>query len=66
MKRVDALEAQTLVERGVTVIDVLPASVFRQEHLPGALNVPLEQFRPSDVDSFDRAAALVVYCFDQH
>jgi hypothetical protein len=31
---VDALEAQDLIERGVRVVDVLPAKVFAKEHLP--------------------------------
>ncbi len=48
------------------VIDVLPASIYTQEHLPGAVNVPLETFEPSQLASYDKAAPLVVYCFDQH
>ena len=35
-------------------------------HLPGATNLPLETFDPSQVESFDRAEPLLVYCFDQH
>ena len=50
----------------MTVIDVLPASVFEQEHLPGAINVPLEAFEPAQLRSLDRADPLLVYCFDQH
>jgi rhodanese-related sulfurtransferase len=64
--RVDALEAERLIAGGITVVDVLPATTFQQEHLPGALNVPLETFEPSHVASLDKAAALLVYCFDQH
>jgi rhodanese-related sulfurtransferase len=63
---VDALEAQDLIERGVRVVDVLPAKVFAKEHLPSAVNVPLETFDPSQFSSFDRSAGLLVYCFDQH
>jgi rhodanese-related sulfurtransferase len=44
----------------------LPAAIYSQEHLPGAVNVPLETFRPDDVSGFDRNTAVVVYCFDQH
>jgi len=64
--RVDAKEAHGLIESGATVIDVLPASVFDQEHLPGALSVPLETFEPAQLDATDRTAPVVVYCFDQH
>ncbi|CAN5701869.1 MAG: rhodanese-like domain-containing protein [Ilumatobacteraceae bacterium] len=66
MKRVDALEAKAMIDDGVTTIDVLPASVFTQEHLPGARSLPLDTFEASQVESFDKAAPLLVYCFDQH
>jgi rhodanese-related sulfurtransferase len=63
---VDALDAQRLMDGGVCVIDVLPHTVFVQEHLPGATNLPLETFEPSDADDIDRSTELLVYCFDQH
>jgi rhodanese-related sulfurtransferase len=66
VSRADALEAQQLIAGGVRLLDVLPATVFHEEHLPGAVNVPLATFEPSQLDSYDRAAALLVYCFDQH
>jgi rhodanese-related sulfurtransferase len=64
--RVDAPAARQLVRDGIRVVDVLPSSVFEKEHLPGARNLPLETFEPGQVDAWDRAAPLLVYCFDQH
>jgi phage shock protein E len=64
--RVDAKDAQRLMADGVQFIDVLPAKVFVQEHLPGARNVPLATFEPAQLDSIDWAEPMVVYCFDQH
>jgi rhodanese-related sulfurtransferase len=64
--RVDAKEAERLIADGVQLVDVLPAEVFAQERLPGARNVPLATFEPSQLESFDRAETLLVYCFDQH
>lgn len=66
VKRVDALEAKAMIDDGVALVDVLPASVYQEEHLPGARSLALDTFQPSDADSFDRAAPLLVYCFDQH
>jgi len=66
VRRVDAFEARDLIEGGVTLVDVLPPSVFQQEHLPGARSMPLETFDPAHAEEFDRTAPLVVYCFDQH
>ncbi len=64
--RVDAREAEELIAGGAMLIDVLPATVFRQEHLPGARSLPLDEFRPEQVEPWDRAATLLVYCHDQH
>jgi rhodanese-related sulfurtransferase/CBS domain-containing protein len=64
--RVDAPEAHKLIANGIRVLDVLPSSIYEQEHLPGAASLPLETFRPDQVESWDRSAPLLVYCFDQH
>jgi rhodanese-related sulfurtransferase len=64
--RVDALEAEQLIADGIQTVDVLPADVYEKVHLPGATSLPLEEFEPSKVASFDPSAPLLVYCFDQH
>lgn len=66
MRRVDAPEARQLIEEGAVVLDALPETIWRQEHLPTARSMPLEDFEPSRVDDLDRDTPLVVYCFDQH
>jgi len=57
-------EVRELLERGAQVIEVLPASAYRREHLPGAVNIPLPQLRASAVRDLDPAAPTVVYCYD--
>ncbi len=64
--RIDVDRVLELVADGAPLIDVLPADVYEQAHLPGAINVPLETFRSDDVDELDRGAPVIVYCFDQH
>ena len=64
--RIDVDQVLDLVADGAPLIDVLPSSVYEQAHLPGAINVPLETFRPDDVADLDRDAPVIVYCFDQH
>jgi rhodanese-related sulfurtransferase len=64
--RTDVIGAKRLLADGAQLVDVLPASIFEQEHLPGAMNVPLETLTTDTVLDLDRGAALVLYCFDQH
>jgi len=65
-ERIDAPTARQLIADGAQLVDVLPASVYTQEHLPGALSVPLESLEPDAVEFLDRSGPLVVYCHDQH
>jgi rhodanese-related sulfurtransferase len=64
--RIDVHEVIELVDRGAQLVDVLPASIFEQEHLPSARNLPLESFDCTTRDSVDLDRPIVVYCFDQH
>ena len=64
--RIDALGATQLLDQGAQFVDVLLASSFVQEHLPGAVSVPLETLTSASVDVLDRSKPVVVYCFDQH
>ncbi len=65
-KRIDVDRVIRLAAKTATMIDVLPPKIYSEEHLPGAINVPLETFTPDAVSGFDRAKPIVVYCFDQH
>ena len=65
-KRIDALVAQRILGRGAQLVDVLPASIFVQEHLPGARSIPLETMNAAAVADVRRDESVVVYCFDQH
>ena len=64
--RIDADEVIRKVALGAALLDVLSASVYEREHLPGARNVPLENFRQEDVKDLQRDSVIVVYCYDQH
>lgn len=66
MNRIDVDGARRLIDEGSRVVDVLPSSVYVQEHLPGAVNMPLETLDHMAVADWDRDQRLVVYCFDQH
>jgi rhodanese-related sulfurtransferase len=62
--RVDTQEVRELLAAGARAVDVLPAPTFQEEHLPGAVSLPLEFFDPAQVADWDRDHPVVVYCFD--
>jgi rhodanese-related sulfurtransferase len=61
---VDRHEVQKLVEQGAQLVDVMSAREYREEHLPGALNLPLKTLSRESVARLDPRRALIVYCHD--
>ena len=61
---IDLDEFRALLDQGSTLIDVLPASDFAEEHLPGARNVPLKELDEHAIAGLDRSRAVIVYCAD--
>jgi rhodanese-related sulfurtransferase/CBS domain-containing protein len=60
---VDTDRLRRLLEGGAQLVDVLPAETFRQEHLPGATNLPLAEIGRRACE-LDPARPVVVYCYD--
>jgi len=53
-----------LEDERVQLVEVLPASEYELEHLPGARSVPLTELRAERVRDLDPARPVVAYCFD--
>lgn len=62
---IDADEVQRLIrDEGALLVEVLPEREYREEHLPGAVNIPLKRLNEDAVADFDRSRPIVVYCHD--
>ena len=67
--RISRDELRLKINRGdpFTLFEVLPEPYYRKHHLPGAVHMP-----PDDVEATarrvvpDRAAEIVLYCWDDH
>jgi len=53
-----------LVGRGAQLVDVLPPEEYEDEHLPGALNIPLSRVDRHGLERLDRSRPVIVYCWD--
>jgi rhodanese-related sulfurtransferase len=53
-----------LMEQGAQIIDVLPAREYGEDHLPGAVNLPLRKIEAEACREFDSGLPIVVYCAD--
>ena len=57
-------EVQRLLAGGAQLVEVLPAEEYSEEHLPGALNIPLKELDRERVHALDRSRPVIVYCYD--
>jgi rhodanese-related sulfurtransferase len=46
------------------LLDVLPEQEFNEEHLPGAVNIPLKKLTAEAVADLARDRAVIAYCHD--
>lgn len=53
-----------LAEEQAQLVEVLPEAEFEDEHLPGAINIPLKQLDCGHSAGLDRARPVIVYCYD--
>lgn len=59
---IDRNEVQRLVqEQGAQLVDVLPPREFEEEHLPGAVNIPLKTLDSQATEQLRRDKPVVVY-----
>jgi phage shock protein E len=57
-------EVRRLVEAGGQLVEVLPRDEFDDEHLPGAISLPLKSLTAGTAAGLDRSRPVIVYCWD--
>jgi rhodanese-related sulfurtransferase len=62
--RIDLAQLQRLLDGDAQLVEVLPAAEYAEEHLPGAVNLPLKQLDAATAAQLDRSRPVVVYCWD--
>ena len=53
-----------LVKAGAQLVEVLPAAEYEEEHLAGAMNIPLRELDQQAPRRLDRSRPVIVYCWD--
>jgi rhodanese-related sulfurtransferase len=54
-----------LLDEGAQLVEVLPREEYEEEHLPGAINIPLKELDRDSAAQLDKQRAVIVYCWDQ-
>ncbi|HLZ94138.1 MAG TPA: rhodanese-like domain-containing protein [Candidatus Dormibacteraeota bacterium] len=61
---IDRHQVQQLLDRGAQLVEVLPEDEYEEDHLPGAISLPLRRLETEAVRMLDRARPVIVYCWD--
>jgi phage shock protein E len=61
---IDREEVRRLKSEGAQILEVLPEREYVEEHLPGAINIPLKELNRKSASRLDRATPIVTYCWD--
>lgn len=57
-------EMRGLVDEDAQLVEVLPPREYEEEHLPGAINIPLKTLDEQSTSRLDKDRPIVVYCWD--
>ena len=63
-REIDRRVLQKLIDEGVQLVEVLPAKEYEEDHLPGAMNLPMRRLEVEARDRLDPTRPVVVYCWD--
>jgi rhodanese-related sulfurtransferase len=61
---IDLARLQELRAGGAQLVEVLPPAEYAEEHLPGAVSLPIKQLDATTATRLDRGRPVVVYCSD--
>jgi len=62
---IDRDEVQRLLaDEAAQLVEVLPEAEFEDEHLPGAITIPLKQLDRERSNELERARPVIAYCYD--
>jgi rhodanese-related sulfurtransferase len=57
-------QVRRLMEQGAQIVDVLPPREYGEDHLPGAISLPLRRIETEAARVLDPGRPVVVYCAD--
>ena len=63
-KPIERQRIAQLIESGGQLVEVLPTAEYDEEHLPGAINIPLREIDREAPRRLDRQRPVIAYCWD--
>jgi rhodanese-related sulfurtransferase len=61
---IDRRRVQELTAGGAQLVEVLSWEDYEEEHLPGAISMPLKELNREAAQQLERSQPVIVYCHD--
>ena len=61
---IDYHHLRELLDSGAQLVEVLPETEHLEQHLPGAINIPLKTLDRQTASRLDAHTPVIVYCWD--
>jgi phage shock protein E len=63
-KNVHRDDVRRMAEEGAQIVDVLLREEYEENHVPGAINIPLKELNRETAAQLRRDVPVIVYCHD--
>ena len=63
-KKIDRDEVARLLGGGAQLVEVLPREEYEQDHLPGAISLPVGNLEDEAAEVLEADRPVIVYCWD--
>ena len=63
-KEIDRDGLRRMVGSGAQLVEVLPAGEYAEDHLPGAISLPLRHVDAEGAKVLDKTRPVIAYCWD--
>jgi len=57
-------DVQRMLNEGAQLVDPLPETEYAEEHITGAINIPLKKLNREITAHLRQGEPVIVYCFD--
>ncbi len=61
---IDRTTLGRLISEGAQLVEVLPPAEYEEEHLPGAISLPLRRLTADTASTLRRDVPVITYCWD--
>ncbi|TMD48188.1 MAG: hypothetical protein E6I86_07280 [Chloroflexi bacterium] len=61
---IDRSRVREMLEGGAQLVEVLSRAEYDEEHLPGAISIPLRELDRTTTSQLDKTRPVISYCYD--